>query len=151
MVDYIFIDIDGVLNNHNSFDNGYCPINYSCVKAFNCLLNEWTEAKVIISSSWRYLILSKQMTITGFESMLLTYGLDIHGRLFGYTRASKRHLEDDSRYKEIKDWVEENNCQNWIVLDDLFLSNDRRFFKINPKTGLDLPKVNQIIQAVKSF
>ena len=90
------------------------------------------------------------MTLVGFESMLLTYGLDIHGRLAGCTRASKRHLEDDSRYKEIKDWVAENQCKNWIVLDDLHLAVEKNFYEINPETGLTFELVDNIISTLKA-
>jgi len=146
MVEYIFIDIDGVLNNQEAFDNGYCSINYSCVKAFNKILNAFPYSKIVISSSWRYLIISRQMTLTGFESMLLTYGLDVHGRVVGHTRKDNRDsIHDDTRYDQILSWVLINKCKNWIVLDDLFISNDLNFYKIDPETGLTMERAEEII------
>lgn len=63
----IFIDIDGVLNDHSiSNDSGYCGILPICMSRWNSILRS-TGAQVVISSAWRYMVLEGSMTLEGFR------------------------------------------------------------------------------------
>jgi hypothetical protein len=86
-VKLIFLDIDGVLNAHEKLPSGYCGIGRAQVDQLNRILAAVSDAKLVISSAWRYLILSGSMTIGGFERLLLTHGVNCCQRLHGHTSA----------------------------------------------------------------
>jgi hypothetical protein len=116
----IFLDIDGVLNNHQQYDNGYCGINQECVENFNLILSELNYCHIIISSAWRYLILNKNMTVKGFEQMLLTHGVNCNSLVITNTRADNTTYEP--RENQITELVVKLKLENWIAIDDLELN-----------------------------
>jgi hypothetical protein len=85
----IFLDIDGVLNNHVPFSSGWCGTGSVAVERLNQLLAFRPSAGVVLVSSWRYFVLSGCMTLEGLESLLMTHGLDIRGRLVGVMDADE--------------------------------------------------------------
>lgn len=136
----IFLDIDGVLNRHQQHENGYCGTDPECVRHFNRLLANAPDWKIVISSAWRYLILNGAMTLKGFESMLLTHGLNVKDRIAGRTRAD--HHRDEPRRLQITDWLAEQSetVESILVIDDLELygGDEPEFFiKTRPDIGFD--------------
>ena len=111
----IFLDIDGVLNDHERHQNGYTGLKPKNVAAFNWLLSLLPGAKIVISSAWRYM----GVTPLQFENLLLTHGVDCSGRVIGFTR--KDLDKDEPRLDQILDWVKENNVTDWFAIDDLNL------------------------------
>ena len=114
----IFLDIDGVLN---SFGDKWPPgeprpqIELDCVKNFNAIIDA-TDARIVLSSSWRYLIFNGHLSLLGFGLLLRSHG--IHGALVGHTR---RDLEDDEeRWRQIADWLKEHSGEHgrYCILDD---------------------------------
>lgn len=80
----IYLDIDGVLNGHNFNHLAESNIIETYrVKHLNWILLQ-TDARIVLSSAWRYMIHDGAMTLTGFEYLLRTHGL-IAGRLIGAT------------------------------------------------------------------
>ena len=73
-----------MLNGHEQDAWGYNRIQPGPVVHLNRILAE-TEARLVISSSWRYLVHSGAMTLEGFSYMLITHGIGCHGRLAGIT------------------------------------------------------------------
>src|SRR4051812_43157756 len=71
---YLFLDIDGVLNNHVKMDNGYCGIDARRMRLLGQLVDRVPRVKIYLVSAWRYMILSGDMTLAGFKNMLLTHG-----------------------------------------------------------------------------
>lgn len=115
-VKYIFLDIDGVLNDHERHANGYTGLKKANVDAFNWLLKLVPDHKIIISSAWRYM----GVTPLQFEYLLLTHGVDCSGRVKGFTR--KDADKDEPRIEQIKDWLRENAPDaEWFAIDDLDL------------------------------
>ena len=169
----IFLDIDGVLNRHTWNDEAKsCFMEPECIKNFNKILNE-TNAKVVLSSAWRYLLLWEEgpetmsidngpaMTIKGFEYLMRTHGVSFKFNLIGYTRSDEEfgwspqnniHI----RGKQIYDWLDcflRNNNENvdYIIIDDndfdipsRFPAN--RFIKTNPHIGLTESNANRAIE-----
>jgi len=80
----VYLDIDGVLNWHRfsclAQSNIIHPYN---VKNLNFILLQ-TEARIVLSSAWRYMIHGGAMTLGGFEYLLRTHGV-VAGRLIGAT------------------------------------------------------------------
>jgi len=114
----LFLDIDGVLNGHEQDSRGYCRIQPGPVVHLNRILAE-TGARLVISSSWRYLIHSGAMTLEGFLYMLITHGIDCHGRLAGITC---RDEEAGSRGAQITRWLDQHpplgERSAYVVIDD---------------------------------
>lgn len=134
---YIFLDIDGVLNNHTQHANGYCGMQSASVEAFNGVLLAYPHAKIVITSAWRYLILNGSMTLRGFESMLLTHGVDCFGRVIGHTEADK--TPDEPRIKQIREWLmdhEPPDFSQYVIFDDLPLGKDYGFIQTDGAKGL---------------
>lgn len=138
----LFLDIDGVLNGHEQTESGYCTIEKDKVKNLNYVLNENPEIKIVISSAWRYLILTNQMNLSGFENMLLTYGLCVKDKIIDY-------LPEDNKKQDRKElilkYIQDKQLDNWIVIDDLLLDFPKeKFVKCDYKTGLDIQKRNEL-------
>lgn len=147
----IFLDIDGALNFHKPHENGYNGIEKRCVANLNYILREVPDALIVISSAWRYMILEDSMTLSGFEYLLLTHGVDCKNRLLGYTEADDKlpiHTDDnyykwglEQRVKQIQSYLKKNQEYIWqsrikyIVIDDLPLDIDN-FVKTEPHIGL---------------
>lgn len=83
----LFLDIDGVLNDHTRMASGYCTIHTDKGDLLNQILDAHPDVQIVISSAWRYLVTGGHMTVKGFENMLLTYGLKVFNRVHGVTRA----------------------------------------------------------------
>lgn len=81
----LLLDIDGCLNKMIPHPNGYFGTDKDNVETFNHFLGLWPDLKIVISSSWRYLIQPHLMTLQGFESLLLTHGVDCKNRIVGRT------------------------------------------------------------------
>lgn len=118
----IFLDMDGVANDHKAHTNGYCGTKPECVAQLNRILRE-TDAKVVLSSAWRYLIHSGSMTLRGFVNLLLTHGVEIQtnekrprSRLIGITC---RDEDLSPRGQQIRHWLNEHGGRRpYVVLDD---------------------------------
>jgi hypothetical protein len=128
----IFLDIDGVLNDH-AFDGdaGSSTILPGCVQRLNEILRK-TEACIVLTSAWRYMILQKAMTVVGFDHLLRTHGV-IKERLIGNTCADEVIKE---RHDQIRNWlaIHEGEIGEWIAIDDLKLELDEdgwRFLHID--------------------
>jgi hypothetical protein len=114
----IFLDVDGVLNWMRSFEP--CsgpPVQFEppCVRAFNHIIEE-TAAQIVLSSSWRYLILNGHMSLNGFSVLLRSHG--VRGWLIGHTRADAS--DSEPRYMQIADWLSFSgrNGRKFLILDD---------------------------------
>lgn len=70
----LFLDIDGVLNDHSPHENGYCGLQSDKLRWLDVIVSE-TGCKLVLASAWRYLILGGAMTATGFEYLLLIHGV----------------------------------------------------------------------------
>lgn len=114
----IFLDIDGVLNNHSFSDESQSSsILPPCVVRLNRILIE-TGARIVLCSAWRYMILGKAMTISGFDYLLRTHGV-LSGRLIGHTPADE---DVTDRGWQIQGWLDANGYSvnhSYVVIDDL--------------------------------
>lgn len=70
----LFLDIDGVLNGHEFLlEAQSCKIDPACVRRLNRILKE-SDARIILTSAWRYMVHGHAMTLEGFGYMLRTHG-----------------------------------------------------------------------------
>lgn len=148
----VFLDIDGVLNGHGDL-HAY-SINPRCVEQLNYILM-CTEANLVLSSSWRYLVISEAMTVRGFEVLLRSHGVNACSKLLGITRPDKEGDEFDERDRQILDWLKENRGEDlvsYVALDDTPLPLlGRRHIQTDPFVGLtreDADKAIEVLNAI---
>jgi len=149
-VKVIFLDIDGVLNCENGYVNGFCKYMGYIVgggkqfhyqqfyppskKLLNKLIDD-TDAKIVISSSWRKSGLEFMKEVWKNENM--------SGEIIGVTESFKAYTPSKGdtfslpRGLEIKQWLidskfrrinwskeeqekyqKESNIENYIIIDD---------------------------------
>ena len=116
----IFLDIDGVLNQHR-FQKGAALIDPGCVARLNKIISE-TDARIVVHSAWRYMVLERSMTVDGFAHMLATHGIDIYTgpgqhRMLDVTRLDRDQTDED-RTAQITEWAKFYGCTDWIAIDD---------------------------------
>lgn len=71
----LFVDIDGVLNCHEwDGEVGCGQIHADKMHRLNVILKK-TDAKVIVSSAWRYLVHRGEMDEVGLDWLLRSHGV----------------------------------------------------------------------------
>lgn len=160
----LFLDIDGVLNDHGFDEEAQsCLIKPQCVGLLNHVIRA-TGCRIVISSAWRYMIGKGTMTLTGFHYLLRTHGVaaEPNDLILGTTRLDASPYE--KRIRQIEDWVNEyrhglqrsgSEQFHFAIVDDLSAdemgipSDDhyysRRFVRTNGKSGLNSVSAQQII------
>jgi hypothetical protein len=133
----LFLDLDGVLNGHEKHpDSHYCGMRPDLVQRLNRVLYAVPDAKIVISSAWRYMILEGAMTLKGFQYLISIHGVAAWDRLHGHTAADVPPDEQPShgdvetwaanglrwRNEQIAAYVAEHKPTRWAVVDDLPLS-----------------------------
>lgn len=141
----IFLDIDGVLNGHSYNEVSQSnEIKPECVARLNRILQE-TEARIVLSSAWRYMLVGRAMSLIGFDYLLRTHGV-IANRLVGRTAADE---EVSERGWQIHQWRKENDhCGKYVVLDDmdLHISPLHPFVQTDGQIGLTDSDVDKAIR-----
>lgn len=114
----IFLDIDGVMCNRHSFkdlpkryhscdsEHPYHQADPECVNALNLIIDA-TDAKIVISSTWRFFGESKLKNI--FEDW------GIKGQIIGFT---PRLHGPFVRGHEIARWLQIYPVEHFVILDD---------------------------------
>lgn len=125
MTKYIFLDIDGVLNSEHTL-NKSCEnmdqkiasiISDQLVKNLSYLV-EKTDAKIILSSSWRVYFNENTKKPINLFALILLDALNKHNlELHDMTPFVKGQLSNE-RGLEIKTYVEKNNITDYVVIDD---------------------------------
>lgn len=118
MTRLIALDIDGVLNRHETYQERYWPpIDPVLVGRLDRLVRE-TDARVVISSTWRLMY-----TLTELRELLARAGgLIVAGRVIG--RTPELRYPDDMprpRGEEIEAWLagwRERARARLVILDD---------------------------------
>lgn len=124
MSNYIFLDVDGVLNSSAYFDElrdkdktGTCTeLCEEHVKRLEKIYKE-CDAKIVLSSTWRYLFDAKE-ELASCMYRYLVETLKEHGM---YIYAHTPDLNGD-RPREINYWVQKNCNEEdrFVILDDDF-------------------------------
>ena len=131
----IFLDVDGVLNSRNKLIEIYnktqkphsgnnFPFDEKCLENLKKLVEE-TNAKIVITSTWRKYESNMNILITKFK----TYDLDKH--VIGYTP-----ILDTKREEEIIEYLNNlDNNINFVIIDDI-----RDMGKLNDKLVVTSPQ-----------
>ena len=153
----LFLDIDGVLNDHRKWPNKFAPILFENVEHLNHILEAVPDVQIVLSSAWRYLVLGGSMTQEGLVNLLQTHGLNVYERLHGITGKDPvnelRPYDDVEwwaemglqwRVEQIREYVQAHGLTRWAVLDDLRLDVEH-LFQTNPQIGLTQEIAEQVI------
>lgn len=141
----LFLDIDGVLNRLGMVYPSVVskPIDSDLASRLNRILL-LTDARVVISSTWRHLIHNGHYDLYGFAHMLKTHG--IHADVIGITGPSN----GEGRGKQIRNWLRENlTIKDYVVLDDDDTEmswHGERYIRVNSTTGLTDANVAEAIK-----
>jgi hypothetical protein len=131
----IYLDIDGVLNGHERHGNGYCGMYPERVEIFNSVLRRLPGCKIVVSSSWRYMVHGGSMNVEGLENLFKTHGLLCHGRILGITEPDTS--ADELRSVQILRDVSGRNPERWAAIDDMRLDlPESNFVKTNGEVGI---------------
>jgi len=147
----IFLDIDGVLNDHVPHANGYLGTRAHCVEHFNKILMYVSKAKIVVSSAWRYAVLNHEMNIEGFEFLLMTHGVDCKDRVVGTTGEDGQHgwiteqAGYDDRARLIEKYVMKHEIMKYVVLDDMPLPLGA-LVQTDPSIGLTAENADRAIE-----
>lgn len=150
---YIFLDVDGVLNNvkhchkqHLKYGGRFfmeqMPFNPKSLINLKKIVDK-TGAQIVLSSSWR----NTERGMIVLEARLAEYGL----KIFDKTG------DCGSRANEIIDWLTEHPEDNeFIIIDDEMYDlegafNSERIYKINGYYGLDRKAKNGILKRINQM
>jgi len=97
----VFTDIDGVLNPH-----WRTKWSKSAIALYNQLCKEY-NLRPVITSTWRTNHTKEQL-----QEIFTSQGIDVE--IYDYTP----QLEQRERGLEIKQWLDSNPCDTYVVLDD---------------------------------
>lgn len=146
----IFLDIDGVLNHTNWYNSDRNPGNINgnegdidplCSEKIMEIC-EKTGAKIVLSSDWR---ISWPYVIDRLNKSGIKFGTVID--------KTPEHMwipfADKSRGSEIQDWLDNNECERYVIIDDRTdFSEEQKcnFVQIDSEIGITDEDVNLAIQ-----
>ena len=158
MAPLIFVDVNGVLNDHTPHENGYCGIESRLAYHLNRILR-LTAAEIVVSSAWRYMMFDRQMTCRGFGNLLATHGVDAIDRIAGFTgrdtmipdEAGQLVPMPNERGVQISQWLKRHDRpeRRYVVIDDLDLGITEAghpFVQTNGKVGLTVADADRAIE-----
>lgn len=141
----LFLDIDGVLNDHDFSDvSKSCSIKKSCVEQLNRIIIT-TQPSVVLSTAWRYMILGKAITTKGFEYMLRTHGVTSEINIIDITPSDE---EIRTRGEQISAWLSIHpEIKKYAILDDMEISgHDNNFVLVDGINGLTQIESDKVIE-----
>jgi len=143
---YLFLDIDGVMNSFDDYNmtgeefmKNKNDISFVISKKQIDLLNEIIEKynpKIVLSSYWRtrYPIekINKIFKDNGFKGAVIA-------------KTDEKGEEHRDRWNQIKRFIDKNNVENYIILDDDSLGNEaENHIKTNPYIGIEKKHIEKI-------
>ena len=137
---YLFLDIDGVLNNYLSEGDYFTEYNMSCLKQ----LCDFIDFKIVLSSDWRRLTKNKARVLAELKHI----GLQLYS-------CTPTHTFGGNRKDEIKEWLKENDSDDshsdGLILDDMGPDEcdpklpNLLFYRTNYRLGLTEQDVDTIL------
>lgn len=148
---YIFIDIDGVLNTKEDWEERLYTLNSRCVEAFCLLLEKIDNPKIVISSTWRNGLARDGRTATHVEELmniLNNVGISYIGR----TATSPKGI----RSEEIDYYLRRHDEDEYLILDDdkeLFILAEKTpyLYLVDPLKGITNNDVKCILRKVRKY
>jgi len=152
---WIFLDIDGVLVPEKKFDrpvsqDDYMKSDPDCLNKFENVLRRFTEAKVVISSSWR--------EIFPFEVIPPLFSPDIKARIVGATPLLETKIIHNFkflRHQEVLEYLRQNQSEGstWVAVDDIpeHYAPNAPVIATDPYIGFDDNSAKKLTQYLSAF
>lgn len=140
---YIFLDIDGVLNQLQM--NYYLDTN--CIKQLGNLCHT-LGAEVVLTSTWKTGYTHSYERCTPQVQKLI----DLFRQNNIVIESRTRTVQGGNRADEIQEYVERNQIKDYIILDDdksLFGNYTKGLYMVNPSHGLTAGDVKKIVKMWK--
>ncbi len=137
----LFLDIDGVLCicDDKEWDCFGDFFNKECVRNL-ALIIEQTNAKIVISSTWR---------IKGLYFMQKMWEKrQLAGEILGITPNFQTYTQE-TRIQEIDYFINENNITKYAILDDDFVVDRKEFVRTITEVGLTQEIAKKVIEILK--
>jgi len=143
----IFLDVDGVLNTPKLLKRfGFDFIDPILVALVARIVKE-TEAKIVLSSTWRIEEKNKEMV----RVALAEHGLEI----FDCTPVITKSFSEGGwtrRHEEIQSWIDQNTVTKFAIIDDFDDANiEGSFFQTDENIGLTVSIAENIIRHFNTF
>lgn len=122
---YIFLDIDGVLNTVSDWKHSFF-INTSCLNLF-CQLVKGRDIKIVLISTWKNGFLGKRNPGNTKQIRQLEESFVIYDK-----------IQDGKRYDKITEYIHANGIKKYVIIDDEsehYLTMDKHICIINPNKG----------------
>ena len=148
----IFLDMDGVVVTDESIRNaGAQSADTRCVAHLNAIV-EQSDADIVISSSWRM-----KYSLDEIKSVLCSAGFQWPDRVIGATDHLHYRYENGraagraERSDEIRQWLNVNHRERFVILDDDFDAEITGHFVRTPATnGLSPDHVEQAVGILRT-
>lgn len=127
-MNYIFLDVDGVLNSDEFFRehlNENINVDETRVKLVADFVKK-TNARIILSSSWRILFDDKMQTARRKGEELIKVFSKYHIEIYDRTKvciSSYGYYDAGERFNEINDYI----CKNLTPIDKFVIFDDEDF------------------------
>lgn len=139
---YLFLDIDGVLNNHKTTERegGFIGVDKSLLSLFATLFDRVNcEVRVVLSSTWR----KKPADFEYIRDQLATKSISLFGKTdFTFHRPRREEISD---YLFVNDVLDEKV----VIIDDdadaEIGGHNSRFFRTDGRFGLTQEIVDEIV------
>lgn len=140
----IFLDIDGVLNTPKLLKKfGFDFIDDILVALIARIVRE-TEAKIVLSSTWRIEEKNRQLV----QEALAAHDLEIFDSTPILKPETQMWVE---RHQEIRAWLENREVHKFAIIDDWEdAAIEGSFFKTDENRGLTVQIAEEIIAHLKS-
>jgi len=143
---YLFLDIDGVMNSFNDYNvtgeeflDKINDISFVISKKQIDLLNQIIEKynpKIVLSSYWR-----TRYPIEKINKIFKENG----SKCAVIAKTDEKGEEHKDRWEQIKRFIDKNNIENYIILDDDSLGNKaKNHIKTDPYKGLEKEHIDRI-------
>lgn len=150
----IFLDFDGVITTEASHWN----LSFEKMQLVKRIVDD-TDAKIVISSSWRRYTLEKTIeSITDPNNPFVKSNpflipevvVGITGRMYAFKYGIAEKHYRVCRGVEIQQYLDEHpDIENYIILDDstdMLLSQNSKFIQTDPKSGISEKDVERAIR-----
>lgn len=118
MIKVIFLDIDGVLNVMSQERDEYGPLFHKQFEDNLRLIIEKTDAKIVISSTWRFDGLKKMREMWKYRNLPGEIISITPSEIQVVNRGYCEFYDLVKRGHEIQLWMEDNPVEQYVILDD---------------------------------
>ena len=111
------------------------------VVVLNKFLNKYDDFEIVVSSDWKNWVSLSRMNEFYIDQNIIKTPVDYTKNIF-----NKYSSWTEQRAMEVKRYIEENNIDDYIIIDDLDLRNyfdENKFIHITDSTGL-ISKVKEL-------